>query len=114
MDPLRLTRELVDIDSTTGNERAAGEFLLVTLRALGWHAAAMAVEPGRFNVFATVALGAAPDLVFSTHMDTVPPFIPGYEDDDRIWGRGACDAKGIIAAQVAAAERLRAEGAPVG
>ena len=58
--------------------------------------------------------GQSPDLVFSTHMDTVPPYIPFSEDDDFLYGRGVCDAKGIIAAQVAAAEALRAEGFAVG
>src|ERR1700741_3272556 len=67
----------------------------------------------RFNVYAQRP-GSAPDLVFSTHMDTVPPFIASSEDDDFIYGRGACDAKGIIASQVAAAERLRAEGFKIG
>src|SRR5437764_12688487 len=112
MDVLRLTRELVEIESTTGNERAVGEFLLARLRELGWRAEAMPVERHRFNVFATAA-DAAPDLVFSTHMDTVPPHLPAREDDECIWGRGACDAKGIIAAQIAAAERLRGEGARI-
>src|SRR5438270_11723654 len=105
MDVVRFTRELVDIESVTGNERAVGEFLLARLGALGWRAEAMPVAADRFNVYATA--GTAPDLVFSTHMDTVPPHIASSEDDERIWGRGACDAKGIIAAEVAAAERVR-------
>ena len=70
----------------------------------------MEVSPERFNVYATVP-GRKPDVVFSTHMDTVPPFIPSSEDSEHIYGRGSCDAKGIIAAQIAAAERLRQEGA---
>jgi len=67
----------------------------------------------RFNVFASTP-GITPDVVFSTHMDTVPPFFPCTEDEDYLYGRGTCDAKGIIAAQVAAAERLRDEGVKVG
>ncbi len=113
MDVVRFTRELVDIESISGNERAVGEFLLARLGELGWRAEAMPVEPNRFNVYATAPNGEPPELVFSTHMDTVPPHIASSEDDDRVWGRGACDAKGIIAAQVAAAERLRRKGARV-
>jgi acetylornithine deacetylase len=63
----------------------------------------------RFNVYASVP-GQTPDVVFSTHMDTVPPFIPSSEDEEFIYGRGSCDAKGIIAAQIAAAEKLREQG----
>jgi acetylornithine deacetylase len=66
----------------------------------------------RFNVYA--GDGQRPDVVLSTHMDTVPPFLPSSEDDLYLYGRGSCDAKGIIAAQVAAAERLREAGAAVG
>src|SRR4051812_47426081 len=113
MDVVRFTRELVDIESITGNERAVGEFLLARVGELGWHAEAMPVEANRFNVYATSSAHPKPDLVFSTHMDTVPPHITSSEDDERIWGRGSCDAKGIIAAQVAAAETLRQQGAPV-
>lgn len=114
MDVVRLTRELVDIESITGNEAPVGDFLLRRLREMGWHASAMAVEGARFNVYATAAPGAHPDLVLSTHLDTVPPFIASSEDNDNVYGRGACDAKGIIAAEIAAAERLRAGGASVG
>ncbi len=114
MDVVRFTRELVDIESITGNEAAMGEFLLRRLGELGWNASAMPVEPGRFNVYGTAPGHASPALVFSTHMDTVPPFIGSSEDEAAIYGRGSCDAKGIIAAEVAAAERLRAQGAAVG
>lgn len=107
MDVERLTRELIDIESTTGNERAVGEFLLHTLRGLGYDAQPMPVEAGRSNVLAVPPQQPHPPLYFSTHMDTVPPFIPSSEDKERIYGRGACDAKGIIAAQIAAAQRLR-------
>ena len=67
----------------------------------------------RFNVYAGVS-NDPPDVVLSTHMDTVPPFFPSREDDQYIYGRGSSDAKGIIAAQMAAAERLRAMGVRVG
>ena len=109
MDLVSLTRRLVDIESISGNERAVGEFLLEYLTGLGYSASRMEVAPNRFNVYATIAQ-RKPVIVFSTHMDTVPPFIPSSEDGDYIYGRGSCDAKGIIAAQIAAAERLRQEG----
>jgi len=109
MDLVTLTRHLVDIESISGNERAVGEFLLAHLSSLGYAATRMEVAPERFNVYVAVP-GRKPDVVFSTHMDTVPPFIPSSEDADYIYGRGSCDAKGIIAAQIAAAERLRQEG----
>jgi acetylornithine deacetylase len=114
MDPLALTRRLVDIDSTTGREAACGEALVAELAALGWRAERMMVESDRFNVFATDPAHPRPELVFSTHFDTVPPFISSSEDGHNIYGRGSCDAKGILAAQVAAAQRLRAEGLSVG
>ena len=72
------------------------------------------MEGDRFNVYATSAEQPDPKISFSTHMDTVPPFIPSWEDANCIYGRGSCDAKGIIAAQVAAAERLRREALYVG
>ena len=74
----------------------------------------MAVEGERFNVWATPPNTPNPALVFSTHMDTVPPFLPSSETEDRIYGRGSCDAKGIIVAQIAAAERLQAKGSRAG
>jgi len=101
------TRALIDIDSTSGREAAAAEFVAAHLRRLGglevelWQ-----VEPGRLNLFAR---RGTPRVVLSTHLDTVPPFLPSREDEAAIHGRGACDAKGICAAQVfAAAELLRA------
>src|SRR5215471_5793829 len=113
MDPIRLTRQLVEIDSTTGNEAAVGAALYDELYRLGYTVHKMPVAHGRFNVQATIDDGR-PQLVFSTHMDTVPPFIPCSEDGENIYGRGSCDAKGIIAAQVAACQRLRKQGAAVG
>ena len=119
LDPVLLTRTLVDIESITYNEGAVGEYLFDFLRGRGFEAERMPVAqtgPGaggpRFNVYASSS--AAPDVVLSTHMDTVPPFIPSSEDGEYIYGRGSCDAKGIIAAQVAAAERLREAGVKVG
>ena len=113
MDLVRFTRELVDIESITGNEIAVGEFLLRRLTEMGWCANAMPVEAGRFNVYATLPEHPQPELVLSTHLDTVPPFLPSSEDEENIYGRGSCDAKGILAAEVAAAERLRRQGAAV-
>jgi acetylornithine deacetylase len=88
--------------------------LLRELKQLGLDTEQMPVEPGRFNVFAAWPEQPRPGIVFSTHMDTVPPYIPSSEDEKHIYGRGSCDAKGIIAAQVAAAIKLHAEGVHVG
>jgi acetylornithine deacetylase len=104
---IRLTRELVDIDSTTGREGAVGAALARTLQDLGYHVIEQPVSDGRFNVYASFG---RPAVVFSTHFDCVPPFFPSREEQGRIYGRGACDAKGIAVAQMAAAERLRASG----
>jgi len=120
-DAIDLTRRLIDIESITYNECAVGEFLAGFLRSRGFAVETMPVEQDResrcegerFNVYAHNA-GETPDIVFSTHTDTVPPFVASSEDDEFIYGRGACDAKGIIAAQIAAAERLRNEGVKVG
>lgn len=109
MDLFELTRKLIDIPSITGDEEAVGEFLAAHLESLGYKVEQQKVATGRFNVIATT--GAPPRVVLSTHMDTVPPHIEFNENDEWIFGRGACDAKGIIAAQITAAERLRAEGA---
>jgi acetylornithine deacetylase len=106
-----LTRELVDVDSVTGREREVGELLENRLRALaergGGTVERMPVEAERFNLFAA---WGDPVVVLSTHMDTVPPFFPSSEDSADIHGRGACDAKGAIAAMLAAASRLVDEG----
>lgn len=108
IDPVALTRGLVDIDSTTGREAEAGAWLAAFLRDRGYRVTEQPVTEGRFNVFAE--LGTAPLIAFSTHYDCVPPFFPSREEPGFIFGRGSCDAKGILAAQVAAAERLRAAG----
>jgi acetylornithine deacetylase len=107
-----LTRELIDIASITLNEAAVGEFLFTRLGALGFAAEKMAVEAGRFNIYAHC--GKPAELVFSTHIDTVPPFFASREDEEKIYGRGACDTKGIIAAMLAAALRLKKDGLPIG
>jgi acetylornithine deacetylase len=113
-DLFGLTRRLVDIESITRNEGAVGDFLCDELRRRGFEAHKMAVEGTRANVLATSAGHGRPEIFLSTHMDTVPPFITSSEDDSRIYGRGACDAKGIIAAQILAAEKLRDSGVFVG
>src|SRR5712671_6201767 len=114
MDAVALTRQLVDIESITGNEAQVGEFLYRELCRLGYQTKKMPVEGDRANVYATSPDELHPSIVFSTHVDTVPPFIRSSEDATRIFGRGSCDAKGIIAAQIAAAERLREQGVYVG
>ena len=102
-----MTRALVDIESITENEKAVGEYLLRHLSAFaartGGMVEAMTVTPERFNVYAE---WGTPTVVLSTHMDTVPPFFRSSEDEENIYGRGTCDAKGIIAAMIAAAEKL--------
>ncbi|MFZ1049389.1 MAG: M20/M25/M40 family metallo-hydrolase, partial [Candidatus Sulfotelmatobacter sp.] len=114
MDAITLTRQLVDIESVSGNEAAVGNYLYGELCRIGYQTRKIPVEGDRFDVYATLPEQPSPEVVFSTHMDTVPPFIPSSEDAARIYGRGSCDAKGIIAAQIAAAERLRREGIYVG
>ena len=114
MDVVTFTRQLVDIESITGNEAPVCDFLYRELCRLGWQARKMPVEGERSNIYATAPEESSPAVVLSTHMDTVPPFIPSSEDATRIFGRGSCDAKGIIAAQIAAAEQLRREGINVG
>jgi acetylornithine deacetylase len=125
IDPIQLTKQLVDIESTTYHEGLAGAFLHEYLAGQRYDVERMAVEqpdhthtPGagkgdRFNVYAALP-GVTPDVVLSTHMDTVPPFFGCTEDDEFLYGRGTCDAKGIIAAQVAAADQLREAGVKVG
>ncbi len=114
MDPFALTRKLIDIESTTGIEAAVGEALAGELTQLGYNVERIPVENDRFNIWASQPEHGQPELALSTHMDTVPPFIPSSETADRIYGRGSCDAKGIIVAQIAAAEKLQSEGIHVG
>ncbi len=111
MDPLtvvKLARTLVDIDSTTGREAEVSVFLAQYLRNLGWDVIEQPLPRGCSNVYAR--LRPDPVIAFSTHVDCVPPFFPSREEQGRIYGRGACDAKGVLAAQIAAAERLRQQG----
>jgi len=137
VDVVSLTRALVDIDSTTGSEGAAGRWLADYLRGLGYSVVEQRVDDTRFNVVASAggpkdphrddtAMAGGPEgphcdavaqdfspaarIAFSTHIDCVPPFFPSRIEGDRLYGRGSCDAKGILAAQVAAADRLRREG----
>lgn len=114
MDAVTFTRQLIDIESISGNEAAVGNYLYGELCKIGYQTKKIPVEADRFNVYATHPDHPNPTIAFSTHMDTVPPFIPSSENNDRIYGRGSCDAKGIIAAQVAAAERLQRENIFVG
>jgi acetylornithine deacetylase len=107
LSPVALARTLIDIDSTTGREADCGRWLAAYLRARGYRVEEQPVSEGRFNVLATLD---APRVVLSTHFDCVPPFFPSRIDGSRLYGRGACDAKGILAAQVTAAERLRQSG----
>ncbi|MGH9612183.1 MAG: M20/M25/M40 family metallo-hydrolase, partial [Bryobacteraceae bacterium] len=111
MNAFELTRALVDIESITGNERNAGDYLAARLSELATRhngrVERMPVEPERDNVFASFG---NPVVTLSTHMDTVPPFYPSRDDGERIWGRGACDTKGIIASMLCAADELLSEG----
>ena len=102
-----LARSLIDIDSTSGREAEACRWLAGWLQDRGYDVVEQPVADDRFNVIATLD---PPDVVLSTHIDCVPPFFASREDDDLLYGRGACDAKGILAAQLAALERLRAAG----
>jgi acetylornithine deacetylase len=121
VDPIQLTRALVEIESTTYHEGAVGDFVADFLAGRDWDVEKTpvpqppeAADSGpRWNVYAGPA-DQPPDLVFSTHLDTVPPYIPFTEDADFMYGRGVSDAKGIMAAQIAAAEALRAESLPIG
>jgi acetylornithine deacetylase len=114
MDAITLTRQLVDIESISGSEAAVGNYLYGELCRVGYQTRRIPVEGDRFNVYAVSPEQSHPTIVFSTHMDTVPPFVPSSEDATRIYGRGSCDAKGIVAAQIAAAERLRQQEIYVG
>jgi acetylornithine deacetylase len=114
MDPLdvvTLTRRLVDLDSTTGREAEVGVWLVGYLRDRGFAVHEQPVEGNRFNIFAVPADSATPPVVvLSTHLDCVPPYFPSRLEGERLYGRGTCDAKGILASQVTAAEHLRAGG----
>lgn len=104
---LQLLKKLIDIDSTQGREKSVGEWTSKFLEGKGYRIQHQAVDEDRFNVFAA---RGNPLLVFTTHMDTVNGFIPFSEDSQYVYGRGACDAKGIMTAQIIAGEKLIAEG----
>lgn len=108
MNVFELTTSLMNIPSVSGDEGAVGVWLRDHVQSLGWTVELQKVSDNQNNVIAL--LNDTPRVWFSTHIDTVPPFIPPTEDDEKIYGRGACDAKGIIAAQITAAEALRKEG----
>lgn len=107
MDPIELTRALVALETPTGREGPATDLLADALGRAGYQIVRQPVSPGRDNLY---AYRDTPAVVFSTHLDTVPPYLPFREDDDTLHGRGTCDAKGLAAAMVAAAERLAARG----
>ena len=106
-DPFALLKALIDIPSTTWEEGPACEAIASTLEAAGFAVERQSVSAGRFNVIARVG---DPLVTLSTHIDCVPPHIAAKDAGDRIEGRGACDAKGLIAAQIFAALKLRTEG----
>ncbi len=108
MTPIELTKRLMSIPSVTGSEAEMGEYLMSHLASLKYRVERQDVEPGRFNVLAFER--GDPKVVLCTHIDTVPPALPVREDDDYLYGRGACDTKGIIAAILEAGERLRTAG----
>jgi len=108
MNLFELTKTLINIPSISENEEQVGFFLRDYLENLGWTVELQPVSENQNNVIAS--LNDTPRVFFSTHMDTVPPFIEAGEDDEKIYGRGACDAKGIIASQIFAAEELRKQG----
>jgi len=108
MDVFELTKTLVGIPSPTGSEGALADFISLHLKELGFDVGEQTVEPGRRNLFAAQA--ARPKVTFCTHMDTVPGDIPPSEDERHIYGRGACDAKGIMAALITTAAELAREG----
>lgn len=111
MTVFELTRRLIDIESITGNEKQLGDYLYDHLSPLAARydgsVKRMPVEENRFNVLAS---WGNPVVTMSTHLDTVPPFFPSREDDEFIWGRGACDVKGLVAVMVTAAQQLLEEG----
>ena len=107
-DPITFARTLIDIPSPTDHEAAVALFLRDEMQRLGYACREQEVAAGRFNIFA--AAGGEPRVVINSHIDTVPPWFAASEDDEFLYGRGACDTKGVIAAMIAAGERLRSEG----
>ena len=111
LDPVALAVALMEVDSTSGREGGVIALADRILAGRGWRTARIPVSPGRDDLFATAS--DAPLVTLSTHLDTVPPYLPPRVEGDRLHGRGACDAKGIAAVMICAAERLRATGVPV-
>ena len=107
-DPIPFARRLIDIPSPTEHEADAASFLMDELSRLGYDCRRQEVADARFNVFASS--GGRPRVVLNSHIDTVPPWFESSEDEENVYGRGACDTKGVIAAMIAAGERLRADG----
>src|SRR5258708_8432551 len=103
MNLFDLTRRLISIPSISGDEKAVAEFLAEYLSTAGFDVELQEAEDNRPNVYARKG---EPEVVLSTHTDTVPPYVEFREDDEFIYGRGACDAKGRIAAMVKAGEAL--------
>ena len=108
LDPIALARQLIDVPSPTESELAVGELLERELTLLGFTTRRHDVTATRFNLLALA--GGTPRVILNSHIDTVPPWFESSEDEEFIYGRGACDTKGIIAAMLAAGERLRARG----
>ena len=106
-DVVALAAELLAIQSTSGAEAGAVDFVSRWLVARGWNVELQEVAPGRANVWAS---RSGQGVTLSTHLDTVPPYVSPRLDGNRLYGRGACDAKGIAAAMMAAAEQLAEEG----
>ncbi len=113
LDVVDVALRLLRAESTSGAEAPAVDATEAMLRERGWRVTRIPVSEGRDDIF-TEADDLPAEVVLSTHLDTVPPYIPPRLDGGRLWGRGACDAKGIAAAMICAAERLRAAGVPVG
>ena len=107
-DPFTLARQLIDIPSPTDHEYAVAEHLDHLLTRLGFATRRHGVTPSRFNLYASA--GGRPRVVLNSHLDTVPPWFAASEDDEHIYGRGACDTKGVTSAMIAAGERLLARG----
>src|SRR5262249_11376342 len=107
MDVFELTRRLISIPWVSGDERNVAEFIADLLSSSGFEVQLQDALPGRPNVYAQIG---SPDVVLSSHTDTVPPFFEFREDRQFIYGRGACDTKGIIASMIVAAQRLARDG----
>jgi acetylornithine deacetylase len=110
-DPVEIATWLMSTDSTSGREQALMSAFAEALAGQGWDVTRIPVRDGRVDVLATS--GAPPFVTLSTHLDTVPPYLPPRRDAAHLHGRGSCDAKGIAAAMLCAAERWRARGRSV-